>query len=489
MVLRPRALLGQKHKTAPPVQALFRVFSMCFPLSSLAHLSYNMYSVRRKAAGKEETFTMMNAILSVGVALLAGLLLTRLFTRLKLPDVTAYLVAGVLVGPYVLGKLGIGGLGFATAEEVDRLRFMSDIALGFIAFAIGSEFRMSSLKHVGKQVVVVAIVQAVFTSLLVCVFLFVLHLLLGDKLPIPMVLTLGAIAAATAPAATLMVVRQYKAKGVVTEILLPVVALDDAVGLVIFAVNFGIAMAMVSGTASLGSMLAAPIFEIIASLVLGAALGWFLTFLERFFNSNKNRLCLMTGMVVLSVGLSQLKFALFGTTVGFSPLLVCMMLGTVFCNACPLSEDLMEQEDRWTAPIYTLFFVISGAALQLDVFKEGACVGIGVVYILSRCLGKYFGARMGTSMMNCDHRVRKYLGVALFPQAGVALGMCLQATALGEQGRLIRSIILFSVLVYELTGPMMTKIVLTKSGDIQPKSPEVENRRQRKLEAAESREK
>ena len=412
----------------------------------------------------------MNAVLSVGVALLAGLLLTRLFTRLKLPDVTAYLVAGVLVGPYVLGRLGIPGLGFATAEEVDGLRFLSDIALGFIAFAIGSEFRLSSLKKIGKQAVLVGIGQSVFTTLLVCVFLFILHLILGEKLPVPMVLTLSAIAAATAPAATLMVVRQYKAKGVVTEMLLPVVALDDAVGLVLFAVNFGIAMAMVSGTASLGSMLLAPILEIVFSLILGALLGWFLTFLERFFNSNKNRLCLMTGIVVLSVGL---------------PLLVCMMLGTVFCNACPLSEDLMEREDHWTAPIYTLFFVISGAALQLDVFRDVACVGIGIVYILSRCLGKYFGARLSTSATHCDPRVQKYLGVALFPQAGVALGMCLQATALGAQGQLIRSIILFSVLIYELTGPMMTKIVLTKSGDIQPKSPEVEHRRQLKLERAE----
>ena len=431
----------------------------------------------------------MNAVLSVGVALLAGLLLTRLFTRLKLPDVTAYLVAGVLVGPYALGRLGIPGLGFVTSGEVDQLRFLSDIALGFIAFAIGSEFRVSSLKRIGRQAMVVGVVQAVFTTLLVCVFLFILHLFLGEKLPTPMVLTLSAIAAATAPAATLMVVRQYKAKGVVTEMLLPVVALDDAVGLVLFAVNFGIAMAMVNGSASLGSMLLAPVLEIVFSLILGALLGWCLTLLERFFNSNKNRLCLMTGIIVLSVGLSQLKLALGGITVGMSPLLVCMMLGTVFCNACPLSEDLMEREDNWTAPIYTLFFVISGAALELDVFRDAACVGIGVVYILSRCLGKYFGSRLSTSAMHCDPRVQKYLGVALFPQAGVALGMCLQATALGEQGRLIRSIILFSVLVYELTGPMMTKIVLTKSGDIRPKSPEVENRRRLKLEAAGEKEK
>ncbi len=428
----------------------------------------------------------MESLLAVGVAVIAGLLLTRLFTRLKLPDVTAYLVAGVLIGPWVLGRLGVPGLGLATAEEVDKLEFLSDIALGFIAFAIGSEFRLSKLREIGRQATVVGIVQGVMAALVVDAALLLLHLLLGDRLPVPMVLTLGAIATATAPAATLMVVRQYKAKGAVTDILLPVVALDDAVGLVVFAVSFGAARAMVEGSVAVLEIFLAPLLEILFSLVLGALMGLILSWIEKFFNSNKNRLTLMTGFVLLTVGLAKVEFPLAGMEVGFSPLLTCMMLGTVFCNVCPLSEDLMEREERWTAPIYTIFFVLSGAALRFDVFADVTIVGIGVVYILTRCAGKFFGAWLSTTATHCDPMVCKWLGITLFPQAGVALGMCLQATELGEQGILVRNIILFSVLVYELVGPALTKMALTKSGDIQPKSYEVLNRRKLKLEGAQS---
>ena len=428
----------------------------------------------------------MESLLAVGVAVIAGLMLTRLFTRLKLPDVTAYLVAGVLIGPWVLGRLGVPGLGLSTAEEVDKLEFLSDIALGFIAFAIGSEFRLSKLKEIGKQATVVGIVQSVMAALVVDAALLGLHLILGDKLPVPMALTLGAIATATAPAATLMVVRQYKAKGPVTDILLPVVALDDAVGLVVFAVSFGAARAMVEGSVNTLEIFLAPLLEIIFSLVLGALMGLILSWIEKFFNSNKNRLTLMTGFVLLTVGLAKVEFPLAGMTVGFSPLLTCMMLGTVFCNVCPLSEDLMEREERWTAPIYTIFFVLSGAALRFDVFADVTIVGIGVVYILTRCAGKFFGAWLSTTATHCDPMVRKWLGITLFPQAGVALGMCLQATELGEQGILVRNIILFSVLVYELVGPALTKMALTKAGDIKPKSFEVLNRRKLKLESAQS---
>ena len=423
-------------------------------------------------------------MLSVGVALIAGLLLTRLFTRLKLPDVTAYLVAGVLIGPWVLGRLGVPGLGLATAEDVSRLDFLSDIALGFIAFAIGSEFRLTKLREIGKQATVVGIVQGVMAALVVDAALLLLHLVLKEKLPVPMALTLGAIATATAPAATLMVVRQYKAKGPVTDILLPVVALDDAVGLVVFAVSFGAARAMVEGSVNTLEIFLAPLLEIVFSLALGTAMGFILTWIERYFNSNKNRLTLMTGFVLLTVGLAKVEFHLGGMTVGFSALLTCMMLGTVFCNACPLSEDLMEKEERWTAPIYTAFFVLSGAALRFDVFADAAIIGIGVVYVLCRCAGKFFGAWLSTKATHCPPVVCKWLGITLFPQAGVALGMCMQATELGEQGILVRNIILFSVLIYELVGPALTKMALTKSGDIQPKSFEVVNRRKLKLERA-----
>ena len=429
----------------------------------------------------------MTALLSIAVAVIIGLLMTRVMKPLGLPAVTAYLVAGVLIGPYCLGRLGIEGLGFATMEAVESLNLISQTALGFIAFAIGNEFRLSSLKKTGRQAMIVGIVQGLVAALFVDVALIVLHFILGgDKLSIPAAITLGAIATATAPAATLMVVRQYKAKGKLTDILLPVVALDDAVGLVVFAVSFGVAKAMSSGAFDLVSILVEPLVEIVLSLGMGAVMGLILTRLEKLFNSNSNRLSLTIGFVLLTVALSMIKFEVAGIHVGFSSLLVCMMLGTIFCNTCPLSGDLMEKAERWTAPLYVLFFVISGAELELGVFSDLAVVGIGVVYIIFRSIGKCVGAYGSCKAAGCDEKVTKYLGITLLPQAGVALGMCLTAMELGgSDGALIRNIILFSVLIYELVGPAMTKMALTKAGDIQPKSEEVITRRETKLKHAE----
>ena len=426
----------------------------------------------------------MNLLLSVAFAVLAGLMMTRVVKKLGLPDVTAYLVAGVLIGPYALGRLNLP-VGFHTLEAVEGLNLMSDVALGFIAFAIGNEFRLSALKKTGKQATIVGIVQGLVAALFVDAALIGLHFILGDKLPISSAITLGAIATATAPAATLMVVRQYKAKGKLTDILLPVVALDDAVGLVVFAVSFGVARAMNSGAFDLVSILVEPVVEIVLSLALGALMGVILTQLEKLFNSNSNRLSLTIGFVLMTVALSMAEFKVGPVNVGFSSLLVCMMLGTVFCNLCPLSGDLMEKSEKWTAPLYVLFFVISGAELELGVFKDFAVVGIGLVYIVFRSLGKYIGAYGSCKISGCDDKVTKYLGITLLPQAGVALGMCLTATQLGgADGTIIRNIVLFSVLIYELVGPALTKDALTKSGDIQPKSDEVVNRRQIKLEKA-----
>lgn len=425
----------------------------------------------------------MTILLSLAVALIVGLIMTRFIKPLKLPAVTAYLITGILIGPYCLGALGVGGLGFSTMDAVSSVGLVSDVALGFIAFAIGNEFRLSSLREIGKQATVVGIVQGLFAAVFVDVALLALHLLLGDKLPVPAAITLGAIATATAPAATLMVVRQYKAKGKVTEILLPVVALDDAVGLVVFAISFGVAKAMVSGNFNLVSVVVNPMLEIVLSLALGALMGCVLTFLERFFNSNSNRLSLTIAFVVLTVALAKVEFTLGPVRIGFSSLLVCMMLGTIFCNICPLSEDLMERADKWTAPLFIAFFVISGAGLELSVFSDWAIVGIGVVYILFRSLGKYIGSYISTSATHCDPMVQKYLGITLLPQAGVALGMCVTAMDLGTtEGSLIRNITLFAVLIYELVGPALTKMALTKAGEIQPMSEEVAHRREHKLE-------
>ena len=429
----------------------------------------------------------MNILLSVSVALLAGLLMTRAFKPLKLPSVTAYLIAGVLIGPYCIGALHIEGLGFATMEEVEVLSLVSQVALGFIAFSIGSEFRLEELKKIGKQAFVIGIFQALAATLFVDLALFVVHLMMPDKLTLPQMITLGAIATATAPAATLMVVRQYKAEGPLTKLLLPIVALDDAVGLVVFAVSFGIAKTLVSGTVDLVSIIVNPLLEIVCSLALGAVMGWLLTQLEKMFNSNTNRLNMTTAFVFMTVALSAFKFEIGSVHIGFSSLLVCMMLGTVFCNICPLSHDLMGASDKWTSPLLALFFVISGAELELSVFADVAIVGIGVVYIVFRCLGKYFGTYASAKATACEPQICKYLGITLFPQAGVALGMCATAAQLGEQGALIRNITLFAVLIYELFGPMFTKMALTAAGDIKPMSEEVKNRRQTKLKEAKNR--
>lgn len=423
----------------------------------------------------------MTTLLSVSVALLAGLLLTRLFKRTDLPDVTVYLIAGVLIGPYCLGALGIDGVGFTDGESTEKLKLLANAALGFIAFSIGSEFRISELKKTGRQAAVVGVFQALTAMLLVDGALLLMAYFIPGKLSPAQAITLGAIATATAPAATLMVVRQYKASGPLTDLLLPVVALDDAVGLVAFAVSFGIAKSLNTGAVDLTSILVAPIAEIAASLLLGAVLGWVLTKLETQFHSNTNRLSLTIAFVLLTVALSMIKFTVGGVHIGFSTLLVCMMLGTVFCNTCPLSHDLMGKADRWTAPLLALFFVISGAELELDVFADISIVSIGVVYILFRSLGKYFGAAVSTKMVGCSPEVCKYLGITLLPQAGVALGMVLLAQELGEQGELIRNIVLFSVLIYELFGPLLTKYALTKAGDIRPVSQEERSIRNKKL--------
>lgn len=410
-------------------------------------------------------------LLSVAFAVLAGLMMTRVVKKLGLPDVTAYLVAGVLIGPYALGRLNLP-VGFHTLEAVEGLNLMSDVALGFIAFAIGNEFRLSALKKTGKQATIVGIVQGLVAALFVDAALIGLHFILGDKLPISSAITLGAIATATAPAATLMVVRQYKAKGKLTDILLPVVALDDAVGLVVFAVSFGVARALGSGAIDLVSVLVNPALEIALSLVLGAVMGEILTQMEKLFNSNSNRLSMTIVFVLLTVAISKAEFHIGRVTIGFSSLLVCMMLGTIFCNRCILSGDLMEKADAWTAPLYVLFFVISGAELDFTVFSSIAVIGVGLAYVIFRSFGKYIGAHFSAKATHCPPSVVKYLGITLLPQAGVSIGMSITAAAALQHGSLVRNIVLFAVLIYELLGPSLTKWALIKAGDVTPKPAE-----------------
>ena len=427
----------------------------------------------------------MTLFISLAVAMVAGLLLTRVTNLFKMPDVTAYLIAGIIIGPYCLGRLGVPGLGFNTFAQIENLSLLSNLSLGFIAFAIGTEFMVPKLKTIGKQAVVVAVAQALAAVVLVMAALIGMHFLMPDKVSLPAAIVLGAIASATAPAATLMVVRQFKASGPVTDILLPVVALDDAVGLICFAIAMGVAKATMGGSIDPVSIIVNPLIEICVSLLLGGLLGNLLTQIERIYHSNTNRMILVVSAVILAVALSMLEINIGSVQISFSALLVCMMMGTVFCNTCPLAEDLMEKCEKWTAPLYCIFFVLSGAELRLTIFADIAMVAVGVVYIIFRSAGKYLGAGVSAKAMKCDPNVVKYLGITLLPQAGVALGMSLTASEqLGSVGTTIRSITLFSVLVYELVGPTLTKKALTAAGDIRPKSKEVMERRAKKLEEA-----
>ncbi|MBR2611461.1 MAG: cation:proton antiporter [Clostridia bacterium] len=410
----------------------------------------------------------MELLLSLSIALLVGLMLSRLAKLIQLPAVTAYLIAGILIGPCCIGAFGVEGLGFTSFDNVEQFKLLCEIALGFIAFSIGNEFRLSQLKKIGKQATVIGIVQAVMATIFVDAVLIVVHLILGDKFPLPVAIVLGAIASATAPAATLMVVKQYKAKGPLTDILLPVVALDDAVGLVLFAVSFGIARALEAGKINLISMAVEPILDIVLSLALGALMGFLFTQAEKLFHSRSKRMAMSVTFVLLTVALSKITFEIGGVHFGFSPLLVCMMLGTIFCNICDFSEELMDRIDRWTAPIFILFFVLSGAELDLLVFLDITIIVIGLLYIVARSAGKYTGAFLSSKATKCSPTIVKYLGITLLPQAGVALGMAMDAKDIIAGGSLIYNITLFAVLIYEVVGPMLTKICLLRAGEIKP---------------------
>lgn len=412
---------------------------------------------------------MEQMLICLSIALIAGLLMSRLARAVNLPAVTSYLVAGLLLGPFVLGRLGLSGLGigFGSLEQVEGYGVVTQVALGFIAFVIGNEFRLSSLRSMGQQAITVGIAQAVITTALVDVALVGVHLLFPQVLSLASAITLGSIAAATAPAATLMVVKQYKAKGPLTHLLLMVVAIDDAVGLVLFSASYGVANALEQGHMDLLSVVVEPLMEILLSLLLGAVAGYLLNLLEVYFHSRSKRMSLSVAFVLLTVGVSLLEVEVGGVRCGFSLLLVCMMTGTVFCNVCPTSEELMDRLDRWVSPINILFFVLSGAELDLTILSNPLVLLVGVVYIASRSLGKISGAYTSCRATKCSPSIQKYLGITLLPQAGVALGMAAEAAQLSD-GHMVRNVVLFSVLVYELVGPTLTRMALTAAGEIRP---------------------
>ncbi len=387
----------------------------------------------------------MHTFFYLGIAMVAGLVLSRVVKKLRLPNVTGYLIAGLLIGPCVLGLVPQAAL--------DKLNIITTIALGFIAFSIGGEFKLSSIRAIGKNVIIITLFQSIMAAALVDIVLCLCGFNVSESI------ILGAIATATAPAATLMVVRQYKAKGELTNTLLPVVAMDDAVGLIVFAVSSAIADTLASGAQpSVYTMAVAPLIEIALSLLSGGLLGFFISLSMRFFHSRANKMCICIAGVVLGVAIAQ-QF-------GLSDLLVCMSVGAVFANLRNDALEVMDVCDGWTPPLFMLFFVISGA--ELDVGALPTVGLLGVLYIVVRSFGKYFGAYLGSVVVKASPNIRKYLGITLLPQAGVAIGMAqMVLTQLPQFGARIQAVVLSATLIYELVGPVATKIALTKAGEIQ----------------------
>ena len=398
-----------------------------------------------------------NILLAFAVILILGLASTRLMKLLNLPNVTGYLIVGLLVGPFCLKVIN--------EENIGGLKVITNAALGFIAFSIGGEFKLSSIKRLGKSIIIITLFQAFITSGLTFLVLWAV----GISMPIT--LCLCAIAAATAPAATLMVVRQYKARGPVTDTLLPVVALDDAVGLMIFSLCFALAKVIeTGGELTVVNVLVMPILEIVLSLTFGALIGFVLSLAMKVFKSRANRLIGMIAGVFLGIALCEIM------PLELSSLLVCMMIGAVFTNMRSDSITILDGQERWTPPLFMLFFIISGAELDLTVLPT---VGLmGIAYLVARSIGKILGAAVGAKSVKADANIVKYLGLTLLPQAGVAIGMAQMVSMSlgGVVAEKVTAVVLCATLIYELFGPVITKIALTKAGEIEkkPKAKKIE---------------
>ena len=419
--------------------------------------------------------------LYAAIALVIGLLSTRLMKKIKLPNVTGYLLTGIIIGPYVLG-LFFNNFDFANANTgpianivTNNLSWISEVALGFIAFTIGTSFKMDSLKYVGKRVIVITIAEALGGALCVFVGIMILHFIFPSKITWELVLVLSAISCATAPAATLMVIKQYKARGPVVSTLLPVVALDDAAALIMFSILFTIAK-----TISLGSgfdiyrTILKPLIEITISLGCGALIGLIISLNFKFFKSRANRMIWSIAGILANIGLCYLfKLPILGEF-ELSSLLMCMMAGAIVVNLRSDSNATFEYIDKFTPPFFMLFFILSGATLDLTIFASKSAfiiIGIAFTYIIFRVIGKWLGAYSGAKVTNAEPQVQKFLGFTLIPQAGVAIGL---ATSAGKSfasinpmlGQMIVAIILTSTIVYELIGPVITKISLLNAGEI-----------------------
>lgn len=389
----------------------------------------------------------MSILFYVALMIAAGLIFGRLVKYIKLPNVTGYLLAGLLLGPYILNIF--------TTEVVNEMEIIPNVALGFIAFSVGSEFKLSYIKRVGMTPIIIAIFEALLADIIV------VSVLLAFGQPLALSLVLGAIASATAPAATIMVIRQYNAKGPVTETLLTVVALDDAVAIMLFGISTAVATQILgtqsAETASMLTSILKPVYEIVGSLIVGALFGLVFILPLRSFKKHSNRLSITICGVFFAVSIAEL--------LDLSPLLLCMAMSAVFVNVSPQADDIMKVTNRFTPPILTLFFVLSGAQLDITMLPKIGLVGI--VYIICRVIGKYSGAWLGAKIGKAPPVVQKYLGPTLIPQAGVEIGLSLIATTVVPQyADVIRAVVLCAALIYVMIGPAVTKLTLTKAGEI-----------------------
>ena len=386
----------------------------------------------------------LNVLTYLAICIFAGLAAGKIIKQVKLPNVTGYLIMGILIGPSVLNIIPAG--------IVEEFGLISEMALGFIAFSIGAEFKLSYLKKVGKAPVIIAFLEAAAAVLAVDAVL----LATGNDPAFSV--CLGAIAAATAPAATLMVVKQYNANGPVTQTLLPVVAIDDAAALIAFGISVAIAKTIdASGSVNLLETLLDPVWEIGGAFVFGTLLGVLLALLVKYFHGRGNRLSGAIAFVFLCVGICDMT--------GFSSLLACMMMSAVFVNLSDESFHVFELVDRMTPPLFMLFFLISGADLNIAVIPTVGLVG--VLYVVFRVVGKVAGSALGCRISHAEPVVSKWLGFTLLPQAGVAIGLSgLAMEVVPAYGAEIRAIILCGTVIYELVGPVATKLALTKAGEI-----------------------
>lgn len=393
-------------------------------------------------------FTMNQTVmtlLSLSILWLSGFLATRVTKFLRLPNVTGYILAGILIGPYALRLI--------PEQIIAGMDFMTDAALSFIAFGVGRYLRAESLRRTGGKILILTIFEAITAAVAVTLTMY-----FAFGLSLSFSLLLGAIGSATAPASSLMTIRQYRAKGPFVDTLVQVVALDDAVALIAFSVTAAVAEAARESGSIDPAVCLLPILENIAAISLGAGLALLLRLVITRQRSKDHRLALICAFIF--------GLAAFCASLNISPLLSCMVMGTIFANTSDLAKPLFKQINRFTPPILMMFFVLSGMRLNLPALKTAGIIGAS--YFIVRIAGKYAGAYLGARITGASASVRRCLGLALIPQAGVSIGLAVLGQRLlpGDTGVMLSTIILSSSVLYEMIGPLCAKRALSLSGSI-----------------------